>query len=90
MQTLIGTTRGRVLAASVLVVVVGAVAVWFAVGRGPSYTPAEKARACARVQQVLTLEQVYAQDPVRAARANQVQRRIDLDEADRLTTTYDC
>ena len=90
MQAIVGTTRGRVLAAGGLVLLLAGAAVWLLVGRGPSYTPAERSRACAKVQQVRALEQVYAQDPVRAARANQGQRRIDADEAERLAATYDC
>ena len=90
MQAIVGTVRGRALAAGALVVVLAAAALWLTLGRGPSYSPAEKARACARVQQVLALEQVYTQDPVRAARANQAQRRIDVEDAQRLTAEFDC
>lgn len=90
MRAIVGTARGRTVAAAALVVVLGAVAVWLLLGRGPSYTPSQRERACAKVASVLALEQVYAQDPVRAARANQAQRRIDLEDSQRLSATFDC
>ena len=90
MQALTGTVRGRVLAGAALVVVLAAVAGWLALGREPGYTAVERTRACAKVAAVRAMEQVYVQDPVRAARADQAQRRIDAADAGRLAAEFDC